>query len=210
MGTMAITIPMAAYTHYQNKNIDLEIVKYMFLAAFFSTIFGRYIAANIASESLQIIIAISMLLAAIQLIFNFSPKNIETSINKIELFLVGGFIALITSFVGIGGGILMVPYFQFRGLKIHEAIGTSSLMGFFFAISGLIGAILFAPEKLKQIDYVLGSVFIPAIIVAGLSSIYFAKLGATISNKIEGNSLKIAFSILVILVALRIIYITFQ
>ena len=69
---------------------------------------------------------------------------------------------------------------------------------------------MFAPEKLKQIDYVLGSVFIPAIIVAGLSSIYFAKLGATISNKIEGNSLKIAFSILVILVALRIIYITFQ
>ena len=40
--------------------------------------------------------------------------------------------------------------------------------------------------------------------------IYFAKLGANISNKIEGNSLKIAFSVLVILVALRIIYITFQ
>ena len=209
MGTMAITIPMAAYTHYQNRNINLEIVKYMFLAAFVSTIFGRYIAANIASESLQIIIAISMLLAAIQLIFNFSPKNVDTSIKKIELFLVGGFIALITSFVGIGGGILMIPYFQFRGLKIHEAIGTSSLMGFFFAISGLIGAILFAPEKLKQIDYVYGSVFIPAIIVAGLSSIYFAKLGANISNKIEGNSLKIAFSFLVILVALRIIYVTF-
>ena len=151
---------MAAYTHYQNRNINLEIVKYMFLAAFVSTIFGRYIAANIASESLQIIIAISMLLAAIQLIFNFSPKNVDTSIRKIELFLVGGFIALITSFVGIGGGILMIPYFQFRGLKIHEAIGTSSLMGFFFAISGLIGAILFAPENLKQIDYVLSLIHI--------------------------------------------------
>ena len=119
MGTMAITIPMAAYTHYQNRNINLEIVKYMFLAAVVSTIFGRYIASNIASESLQIIIAISMLLAAIQLIFNFSPKNIDTSIRKIELFLVGGFIALITSFVGIGGGILMVPYFQFRLSLIH-------------------------------------------------------------------------------------------
>ena len=40
MGTMAITIPMAAYTHYQNRNINLEIVKYMFLAAVVSTIFG--------------------------------------------------------------------------------------------------------------------------------------------------------------------------
>ena len=39
----------------------------------------------------------------------------------------------------------------------------------------------------------LGSVFIPAILIAGLSSIYFAKLGATISNKIDGNSLKNCF-----------------
>ena len=52
-------------------------------------------------------------------------------------------------------------------------------------------------------------VFIPAILIAGISSIYFARLGANISNKIDGNSLKLAFSILVILVALRIIYITF-
>ena len=95
-------------------------------------------------------------------------------------------------------------------MNITHDFNSMNMSGVFIGISGLIGAILFAPEKLKQIDYVLGSVFIPAIIVAGLSSIYFAKLGATISNKIEGNSLKIAFSILVILVALRIIYITFQ
>ena len=82
-------------------------------------------------------------------------------------------------------------------------------MGFFFAISGFIGALLFAPDKLNQIDYVYGSVFIPAILIAGISSIYFARLGANISNSINGNSLKLAFSILVILVALRIIYITF-
>ena len=87
MGTMAITIPMAAYTHYQNKNINLEIVKYMFLAAFFSTIFGRYIAANIASESLQIIIAISMLLAAIQLILIFSKKYRNIYPIKLNYFL---------------------------------------------------------------------------------------------------------------------------
>ena len=123
--------------------------------------------------------------------------------------MVGGFIALITSFVGIGGGILMVPYFQFRGLKIHEAVGTSSIMGFFFALSGLIGGLLFAPIDLDKIDFVYGSVFLPAILVAGISSIYFAKYGAEISNKMKGESLRIAFSILVILVAVRIFYITF-
>ena len=210
MGTMAVTIPMASFTHFQNKNINFEIVKYMFLAAIGSTIFGRYIAVFIPSQSLQIIIAISMLLASIQLAFNFAPKNKESSVNKIELFIVGGFIALVTSFVGIGGGILMVPYFQFRGLTIHESVGTSSLMGFFFAISGLLGAILFAPENLNKIDYVYGSIFLPSILIVGISSIYFARLGAKISNKTEDNSLKIAFSILVIIVAIRILLVTFS
>ena len=88
MGTMAITIPMASYTHYKNMNINLEVIKYMFLPAIIATIFGRYVAANIESSILQIIIAISMLLAAIQLAFDFSPKNINKSINKIELFII--------------------------------------------------------------------------------------------------------------------------
>ena len=65
MGTMAITIPMAAYTHYLNKNINLEIVKYMFLAAIISTMFGRYIAVYISGSILQIIIAVSLILAKI-------------------------------------------------------------------------------------------------------------------------------------------------
>ena len=77
MGTMAITIPMASYTHYKNKNINLEVIKYMFLAAIIATIFGRYVAANIESSTLQIIIALSLLLAAIQLALDFSPKNIN-------------------------------------------------------------------------------------------------------------------------------------
>ena len=61
MGTMAITIPMASYTHYKNKNINLEVIKYMFLAAIIATIFGRYVAANIESSTLQIIIALSLI-----------------------------------------------------------------------------------------------------------------------------------------------------
>ena len=71
----------------------------------------------------------------------------------------------------------MVPYFQFRGLKIHEAVGTSSMMGFFFALSGLIGGLLFAPIDLDEIDFVYGSVFIPAILVAGVSSIILQNMG---------------------------------
>ena len=43
----------------------------------------------------------------------------------------------------------MVPYFLYKGLDPHKAIGTSSLMGFALALSGALGALLFARANSK-------------------------------------------------------------
>ena len=103
----------------------------------------------------------------------------------------------------------MVPYFLYKGLNPHKAIGTSSLMGFALAVSGALGALLFAPIASKDIEFFVGSAFVPAVIITGLSSIYFARLGANLSAKTDSKFLKQAFSVLIIIAALRVFYITF-
>jgi uncharacterized membrane protein YfcA len=209
MTTMAITIPMAAFIHFKNNNVELEIVKKMFWMAFAMTLLGRYIALFIESSTLQIIIAVSLILAALQIAFDFSPKSKNLHKSSFELIFVAGLLGLVTSFVGIGGGILMVPYFLYKGLNPHKAIGTSSLMGFALAVSGALGALLFAPIASKDIEFFVGSAFVPAVIITGLSSIYFARLGANPSTKTDSRYLKQAFSVLIIIAALRVFYITF-
>ena len=47
MTTMAITIPMAAFIHFKNNNVELEIVKKMFWMAFAMTLLGRYVLSLI-------------------------------------------------------------------------------------------------------------------------------------------------------------------
>ena len=181
----------------------------MFWMAFAMTIFGRYIALFIESSTLQIIIAISLILAALQIAFDFSPKTKNLHQSSVELVFVAGLLGLITSFVGIGGGILMVPYFLYKGLDPHKAIGTSSLMGFALATSGALGSLLFAPVESEKIEFFVGSAFIPAVIVTGISSIYFARLGANLSAQTDSKYLKLTFSLLIIVAALRVFYITF-
>ena len=58
-------------------------------------------------------------------------------------------IGLITSLVGIGGGILMVPYFTF-GIINSQTIRANFCDGFIYAISGAIGAfyLLRWPQKI--------------------------------------------------------------
>ena len=144
---------------YFNSNVNLEIVKKMFVFVFCFTIFARYIALQMESVTLQLIIAISLVVAAFQVAIDVMPKKITPEINFVELALVSCGIGLITSLVGIGGGILMVPYFTFRGLSMRDAIGTSSVMGFFIAISGSIGGLLFAPKGSESINWMIGSAY---------------------------------------------------
>jgi len=68
---------------------------------------------------------------------------------------------------------------------------------------------LFAPIASKDIEFFVGSAFVPAVIITGLSSIYFARLGANLSAKTDSKFLKQAFSVLIIVAALRVFYITF-
>ena len=209
MTTMALVIPNAARTHYKNGNVDADVLRIVFLVGLLFAFLGRYISFFFESTTLQIIIAVSLTLAALQLIFDISPKQTSKQINKVELILVIAAIASLTSIVGIGGGILMIPYFKFRGLSMHKAIGTSSVMGFSFALSSSIAVFLFVPEAAKELDYLIGAAFYPAILIVGLSSIYFARVGANLSSNTQGDILKKAFAILVIFAAFRVFYSTF-
>ena len=119
--------------------------------------------------------SISLILAALQIAFDFSPKTKNLHKSSFELIFVAGLLGLVTSFVGIGGGILMVPYFLYKGLDPHKAIGTSSLMGFALAVSGALGALLFAPIASKDIEFFVGSAFVPAVIITGLSRLVLSK-----------------------------------
>ena len=92
---------------------------------------------------------------------------------------------------------------------MHKAIGTSSVMGFSFALSSSVAVFLFIPEAAKEVDYLIGAAFYLAILVVGLSSIYFARVGANLSTNTQGDILKKAFAILVIIAAFRVFYSTF-
>ena len=51
---------------------------------------------------------------------------------------VGGVIGLVSSFVGIGGGTLSVPFMSFCNVPLHHAVGTSAAIGFPIAVAGTL------------------------------------------------------------------------
>ena len=69
-----------------------------------------------------------------------------------------------------------------------------------------ISAYFIYPETDQKIPYALGSLYLPAILIVGLTSIYFARIGANLSSKSQDKTLRYAFAILVIIGAVRIFF----
>ena len=106
--------------------------------------------------------------------------------------LVGITIGLVLGLTGAGGSVFAVPLLMLLlDLSAQQAIGIS--LGA-VCISALFGS--FRHLKSKQIQWM------PAIVYASLGGIV-APLGGWLSQQIDENTLLLGFSILVILIALR-------
>jgi uncharacterized membrane protein YfcA len=109
-----------------------------------------------------------------------------------EVFLVimGFFIGALGTFVGLGGGFLMVPIFLWAyHMSLQTAIGTSLAIIFLNAASGTL-----AYFRQRRIDFHIGAVF-AALTIPG------AILGAVFSSYFEARSFNIAFGALLMLSA---------
>ena len=84
----------------------------------------------------------------------------------------------------------MIPYFKFRGLSMHKAIGTSSVMGFSFALSSSIAVFLFVPEAAKELDYLIGAAFYPCNFNCWIEQYLFRKGRGKFVSNTQGDILK--------------------
>ncbi len=112
-------------------------------------------------------------------------------IDFLFIFLGSGLIGIVSSLLGIGGGLLIIPYLTLVfDVPIHQAIATS-LITIIATSSG--AASLYVQQKLADIR--LG-------ITLELATVTGALIGAFLAGQINSDALAILFSLVLIYVAL--------
>ena len=140
-----------------------------------------------------------MVVASIQLIFEFPPPSQNPKTNLIGPVVAGGGIGWLSGVFGIGGGIFSVPYFYHRGLKMMNAIGTSAACGIPIALAGSISYVIIGYENINLPDNSVGYIYLPATLIVGLMSSVTAKYGVNIAHRMKQKKLRIAFAFLVVM-----------
>lgn len=124
----------------------------------------------------------------------FLKKGLSMDYIYLILAVIGFLIGLIAAMVGIGGGIFFVPTLIFIAhTSIHEAVGTSLLAIFFFAVSSFIA---FASKRL--VKYRIG-------LILELTTVPGAYMGALLSRFLPGSIIKVIFASVVLLTSFELI-----
>ncbi len=111
------------------------------------------------------------------------------------LVLIGLFAGILSGFVGVGGGVLIVPALVFfLGLSQHEAQGTSL---FVLAMPVVILAVL-NYAKSNNVNWTYGAVIATTFVIGG----YF---GSKISLKLSPGLVKFVFGLIMAYVSIRLV-----
>jgi len=100
------------------------------------------------------------------------------------LLLIGGlFVGICASFLGLGGGFLVVPLLLFLGYPAQTAVGTSFLAILLISIAAVI-----VHSRLANVDFRLG-------ILLGLGGIVGAQVGPRLIENVSTASFKKIFAL---------------
>lgn len=207
LGVIVFTSISSILSHFKLGNIDNEVIKKWFLGIIAGSILGTFLASLINGEILVLIFVSLAFLISINMLFQKKINTIKNNIpNSLFLnFFISSNIGFISSLIGIGGGSFSVPTLSFFSKKIHQAVGTSSVLGFFIAFPGAISYIFLGLEKDGLPPFSLGYVNLLIVFLVALTSIFTANLGAKISSKIDKNNLKKIFAIFLLCTCISLV-----
>ncbi|WP_460312161.1 sulfite exporter TauE/SafE family protein [Aliiglaciecola aliphaticivorans] len=202
LSTIILTGLSSTFSHFRLRHINSKIVIWCALGIILGALLGPQIAVRIPVQSLKLIFAFMVLAIALQMIF-LKPKSVKSHISKPMLMAIGCMTGVISAFMGIGGGAIMVPALVWFRVDIKQAIGCAAFCGMVIAIFGSFSFILAGWNIQGLPEASFGYIYLPAALGIVLTSIFTAQTGAKISHRLNTQRLKQIFAAFLVIVSVQ-------
>ncbi|ACJ30474.1 Conserved hypothetical protein [Shewanella piezotolerans WP3] len=205
LAAIILTSLSSARAHHKRENIPWELFRSMMPGFVLGAICSGFISELIEASFLQQIFAIFVILMAIQMAFPFRPNSNRSMPSTVSLFFAAVIIAIIAGMMGIGGGVLLIPFLTWCGLQMRYAIGFSSATGLLIALFGSIGYTLAGWNVDTLPEGTIGFIYLPALVGIATTSILIAPLGAKAATNWPTAKLKKIFAVFLAFVGLKLV-----
>jgi hypothetical protein len=196
LAVVGATSIFGAYFHWKRGSVDFSSGTLFGTSGIIGALLGSPLTKTVSPAVLLLIFGALMFVVAVSMLWrrNYSGDETTPRINRSKAVLAGFGVGVLTGFLGVGGGFLIVPALVlFGGLKMKEAIGTSLFVIFLNCVAGLVGH-----ASQNHFGWTL-TALVTGLAVGG------AGLGTVLSNRLAAHSLQKMFAVLVLAVAVFLI-----
>ncbi|MBS1795396.1 MAG: sulfite exporter TauE/SafE family protein [Acidobacteria bacterium] len=192
LAVVGATSVFGSYLHFKRGNLNFPAGLLFGIAGIVGAFLGSPLTTRVAPNILLLIFGALMFVVAVSMLWrkNYSETDAPRQQVLWKALAAGFGVGVLTGFLGVGGGFLIVPALvMFGGLAMKEAIGTSLFVIFLNCVAGLIGH-----ASQNHFDWSLtGQVMLLA--VGG------AVVGTILSHRIAAHRLQTLFAVLVLAVS---------
>ena len=203
LAVIVFTSISSVRAHYQHGAVRTAIFVRMAPGIVLGALAGAVTARYVAQDALRWFFAFFELAVAIQMAWAIKPKAHATEPGWPRSTAAGTVIGAVSSWVGIGGGTLTVPWLVWHGIRMQEAVATSAAVGMPIAIAGAAGYMLggWGHEDLPAQSW--GFVYLPAWGAIAVGSVLAAPFGARAAHALDAVKLKRIFALVLFVLAIK-------
>lgn len=209
LGTSMASIVFTAFSslraHHRYQAVLWPVVWKITPSILIGTLAATWLAALLPTKALGIFFSCFMGYVALQMILNIKPKPSRQLPGAVGMSITGLSIGGISALVAIGGGSLTVSFLTWCNVRIQHAIGTSAAVGLPIALAGAAGYMINGWNVPNTLEYSIGYVYLPAVVLISGVSYFIAPLGARLAHKLPVATLKKVFAGLLVVLSLKML-----
>ena len=203
---MVFTTFSSVMAQQRKGSVDWAVVRRMAPGMVAGVMIGSMLAKRLSNEALQVFFIVFVVLVALKTLTDAKPKPTRSLPGPAGLAAVGSLFGMASSWVGIGGGSLSVPFMLYCNVPVRTAVGTSAGLAWPIAVAGAVGYLYSGWNVAGLPEGTLGFWYLPAVAVLSVATMLFAPLGVKAAHKLPPEKLKLAFGLLLLVIAARMLW----
>jgi uncharacterized membrane protein YfcA len=215
--SLAIIIPTSLSSfraHYARGAVDMDILRRWWLPIVIGVLAGSVTARYAPERLFKIVFVVVAWSAAARLLLARDNWKLGDDVPKGFLMRVYGFfVGLLSTLMGVGGGLFANLLMTFYGRSIHQAVATSSAIAVLISIPGAIGyvyagwpaAARFPDVAALQLPFTLGYVSLIGAVLVMPTTLITAPLGVRVAHALSKRALEMAFGVYMFIVGGRFV-----
>ncbi len=205
LATIIVTSLSSTLAHHRRGAVDWLVFRHLAPSIGFGALAGAIIVDQLPSDVLRVTFGVFELLVALQMVFNLGVSPHRRLPGIVGIGAIGIVIGIVSSAMGIGGGVLTTPFLVWCNVSIRRAIATSSACGLPIAVGGAMGFVVTGWNEPELPAWSSGYVYWPGFAGIALASVMFAPHGAKLTHTLPMAIVRKIFSVFLAVLGVRML-----